>query len=182
LPQVGRDVQPSVTFVSCGAQRAQSKLCGPASRPRERVDATRSRSRRMARGRITTCYMDAARISTQQLWKPEGFRVARCATLLVGRSRQPQTCAALHSAAHGNFWQPTNHPIIRLYAFISSSPRHLGRPQQCGKDLHETPRQPHAPPCYPRRLSAHGPLGRTRTRRRRETTSPRVSFRRVLRR
>jgi hypothetical protein len=49
--------------------------------------------------------MDAARISTQQLWKPEGFRVARCATLLVGRSRQPQTCAALHSAAHGNFWQ-----------------------------------------------------------------------------
>jgi len=53
-------------------------------------------------------------------------------------------------AAHGNFWQPTNHPIIRLYAFISSSPRHLGRPQQCGKGLHETPRQPHAPPCYPR--------------------------------
>jgi len=119
LPQVGRDVQPSVTFVSCGAQRAQSKLCGPASRPRERVDATRSRSRRMARGRITTCYMDAARISTQQLWKPEGFRVARCATLLVGRSRQPQTCAAPRMAISGN---PPTTPSSAF--MLSSPPRH----------------------------------------------------------
>jgi len=161
LPQVGRDVQPSVTFVSCGAQRAQSKLCGPASRPRERVDATRSRSRRMARGRITTCYMDAARISTQQLWKPEGFRVARCATLLVGRSRQPQTCAAPRMAISGN---PPTTPSSAF--MLSSPPRHATSAARSSAARAYTRRPGNrTPPRATRgRLSAHGPLGRTRTR------------------
>ena len=58
-----------MTFALCGAQRTPSKL-GGSPPPRERVEATRSRSRRVARGRITTCYMDAARSST--ISKPGG--------------------------------------------------------------------------------------------------------------
>ena len=161
--KVGRDVQPSVTFALCGAQRTPSKL-GGSPPPRERVEATRSRSRRVARGRITTCYMDAARSST--ISKPGGRSRRAMRHLARGITA---AAADVRCTAQRRAWQflathqPPHHPPSFI---LSSPPRHATSAARSSAARAYTRRPGNrTPPRATRgRLSAHGPLGRTRTR------------------
>ena len=96
-----------------------------------------------------------------------------------GSRRRVLRCTAPRMAISGN---PPTTPSSAF--MLSSPPRHAASAARSSAARTYTRRPGNrTPPRATRgRLSAHGPLGRTRTRRRRETTSPRVSFRRVLRR
>ena len=96
-----------------------------------------------------------------------------------GSRRRGLRCTAPRMAISGN---PPTTPSSAF--MLSSPPRHATSAARSSAARTYTRRHgSRTPPRATRgRLSAHGPLGRTRTRRRRETTSPRVSFRRVLRR
>ena len=124
--KVGRDVQPSVTFVSCGAQRTQSKLCGPASRPRERVDATRSRSRRMARGahhdllygrgaNLNSTTSETGRFSRRAMRHPARGTIAAAADVCCAAQRRAWQFLATH--------QPPHHPPLCFHLLLATPPR-----------------------------------------------------------
>ena len=146
-----RRPSPSVTFALCGDQRTPSKLCSSAS-----------------------C-LPRAGGSDEYPQPPHGqgaqhdlLHVYGRGAIYNSRNRKVQTpchadrgttaAVAEVCAARGNFWQPTNHPIIRLAScFVYSSP-----PRRTTSAAHSTAARaytrrtgdrtpPRATPCAPLR-------------------------------